>query len=747
MNMITFLKEEFKVFNLLKTNSFNRLSVNVYFLHFSSFFCFLLFLLPAISIAQKNKPDTLYADFISQKIKRDGILNEEVWQKAHRISNFQQREPEEGKPVSEKTEVAFLYNDNTLYIGLWGFDSHPEKILAKDMARDGRWGTSDNFEIVISTFNDNRNAYLFVVNPNGARGDAIISDEGNGWNEDWNGVWDVSVTRTDSGWFAELEIPFSTMKFKNHESHIWGLNIERNIRWKKEQASWQGWSRDYSVFNISQGGTLAGLNNIKSKQLAEIKPFITSGFMKQPSDDVDKTLKVGGDINIHFSPTTKLNLTVNTDFSQVESDRVPVNLSRYSVYMPEKREFFIESKDLFGFTIAGGTEGFYSRQIGIFQGSEIPIIGGVKLAGKEKGTNFGILSLQTASKDSIPSVNYTVIRVKQDISNKSNIGIISTAKNEKGHYNYMYGADFNYITSSVFKNKYLMLGGKIAQSQTKSEDSKKNIAYQAYLSYPNDFINYYFVTSTAQDGFNPEIGFRQRGNYNMYYSTLEFKPRPKWIPWVRQLSFKPMDVIYYLSDNTKIVENAQYVIRPLGIRTKSGEWFEFNIQRDFDNMPYDFNIFDNIIIPKGEYWYNHYELQFDTYESRKFYLGTYLNWGDFYNGKRTKTYIDAKWYPNKHFNITADWTRNDIQLPQGNFITHEFGSRVEYAFTPKLNNSIYGQWNNLSEEILLNYRINWIPKVGSDFYFVINQRIKTKGNTIEFGDFTLLAKFIWRLSI
>lgn len=166
MNMITFLKEEFKVFNLLKTNSFNRLSVNVYFLHFSSFFCFLLFLLPAISIAQKNKPDTLYADFISQKIKRDGILNEEVWQKAHRISNFQQREPEEGKPVSEKTEVAFLYNDNTLYIGLWGFDSHPEKILAKDMARDGRWGTSDNFEIVISTFNDNRNAYLFVVNPN-----------------------------------------------------------------------------------------------------------------------------------------------------------------------------------------------------------------------------------------------------------------------------------------------------------------------------------------------------------------------------------------------------------------------------------------------------------------------------------------------------------------------------------------------------------------------------------------------------
>jgi len=708
---------------------------------------FILFFIPDYISAQISKPDTLIASYTNQKIKLDGIPNEEAWQNAMRISNFQQREPEVGKAVSEKTQAAILYNNNTLYIALWAYDSSPEKILAKDMARDGRWGTSDNFEIVISTFNDNRNAYLFVVNPNGARGDALLTDEGNGWNEDWNGVWDVSVIKTDSGWFAEVEIPFSCMKFKNNENHIWGLNIERNIRWKKEQASWQGWSRDYSVFMISQGGKLSGLTNIESKQLAEIKPFVTTGFVKQPSKDADKTLKFGGDINIHFTPTTKLNLTLNTDFSQVESDRVPVNLSRFSVYMPEKREFFIESKDLFGFGIAGGTEGFYSRRIGIFKGSEIPIIGGIKLSGKEKGSNFGILSLQTAEKDTIPTVNYTVIRVKQDISNKSNIGIIATARNEKNHYNYMYGADFNYITSGFLKNKYLLLGAKLAQTQTQNNESKKNLAYQAYLSYPNDLISYYFVSSTAQQDFNPEIGFRQRSDYNMYYSTLEIKPRPKNIPWIRQFSFKPLDVVYYLSDNTKIVENAQYSVRPLGFKTKSGEQFLFDIQRDFDNLPYDFNIYNNISIPMGEYWYNHYQLQFDTYQARKIYFGSFLNWGDFYNGKRIRSYINMNWYPNKHFNLSADWTRNDIQLPAGNFITHEIGSRVEYAFTPKLNNSIYGQWNNLSEDIMLNYRINWIPKVGSDFYFVVNQRIKTKGNTIEFGDFTLLAKFIWRLSI
>ena len=727
-----------------KINFFNNKEFKIQIIICLLFFTFKSFV-PLY--AQKNKPDTLSANYIDIKIKRDGILDESVWKTAQRITNFRQREPDNGKLASERTEAAIIYNNNTLYIGLWAYDSHPEKILAKDMARDGRWGTSDNFEIVLSTFNDKRNAYLFVVNPNGARGDAVITDEGNGWNEDWNGVWDVSVVKNDSGWFAELEIPFSTMKFLKQDSLIWGLNIERNIRWKNEQAIWQGWSRDYSIFKISQGGYLNNLTNIKNNQFAEIKPFISAGFLKQPSNDADKTLKVGGDVNIDFTPTTKLNLTFNTDFSQVESDRATVNLTRFSVYMPEKREFFIESKDLFNFDVAGGTYGFYSRRIGIFNGNEIPIIGGVKLTGKEKSTNFGLLSLQTAKKDSIPTVNYTVIRVKQDISNHSNVGIITTARNEKGHYNYMYGADFNYITSSFLKNKYLMIGGNIAQSQTQDEKGKRNLAYQAYVSLPNDLINYYFITGTTQQNFNPEIGFVQRGNYNMYYSTLEISPRPKWIPWVKQLSFKPLDVIYYLNDNSKIVENAQYVIRPLGVTTKSGEHFEFNLQRDFDNLPYDFNIYDTIVIPKGEYWYNHYELQFDTYQSRKLYVGTFLNWGDFYNGTRTKTYVNVNWYPNKHFNITADWIRNDIRLPMGSFITHEFGSKVEYAFTPKLNNSLYGQWNNLTEEILLNYRINWIPKVGSDFYFVINQRIKTKGNTIEFGDFTLLAKFIWRLSI
>jgi len=707
----------------------------------------LLIIIAVTSFSQKNKPDTLISFYTEEKIVLDGVLNEISWSKAMKICNFLQREPDESKLVSEPTYAVVLYNKHKLYIGLWAYDSNPDKIIAKDMARDGRWGSSDNFEIIISPFNDNRNAYLFVVNPNGARGDAIITDNGNGWNEDWNGIWDVAVVRNDSGWFAEMEIPFSNLKFKDKTYHEWGFNIERNIRYKKEQAAWQGWSRNFSVFQVSESGTLTGLSNIENSELLEIKPYITGGIQKFSGQNEDKILKVGGEVNIHFTPTTKLNLTVNTDFSQVESDRTFINLTRFSLFLPEKREFFIENRNLFTFYMASGMYGFYSRRIGIENGTEIPIIGGIKLTGKENKTNFGIISIQTSEKGNIPTANYSVLRVKQDISNQSSIGFITTAKNIKGHYNYLYGVDFDYLKSDFLKNKNFALGGAISQTQTQNEAASKNLAYQLYLSYPNDFINYRLVAHSVEKNFNPEMGFLYRENVSMVNSNLEIRPRPKKIPIVKQFSFIPLDLKYFVSNDSKTLESAEFLIRPLGFKTNSGEWFQFDLIRTYELIPYNFNIYKNIIIPKGEYWFNHYQFQFDTYAGRKFYLGTYFDFGEFYTGKNTKTYFNFKWYPSKHFNISTDWIRNDVRLAEGNFITNEIGSRLEYAFTPKLLNSIYSQWNNYSQEVLLNYRIHWIPKVGSDFYLAVNQKIKTENNCFKFTDFALLAKIIWRFAV
>lgn len=710
-------------------------------------FLSLLLIVVNFSFSQKSKPDTLTSHYTEEKIILDGILNENSWNEAIKISNFTQREPNEGNPVSEPTFAAVLYNKQKLYIGLWAYDSNPKKIIAKDMARDGRWGSSDNFEIIISPFNDNRNAYLFVVNPNGARGDAIITDNGNGWNEDWNGVWDVTVIRNDSGWFAEIEIPFSNLKFKDKPNHSWGFNIERNIRYKNEQATWQGWSRDFSVFQISESGTLTGISNIKNSELFEIKPYLTGGIQKFSGQNEDKIVKAGGDINIHFTPTTKLNLTINTDFSQVESDRTFINLTRFSLFLPEKREFFIENRNLFTFYMASGMYGFYSRRIGIENGSEVPIIGGIKLTGKEGKTNFGIISIQTAENGDIPTANYSVLRVKQDVSSQSSIGFISTAKNIKGHYNYLYGFDFDYLKSDFLKNKNLAFGGAISQTQTKNELNAQNFAYQLYLSYPNDFINYYLVANSIEKNYNPEMGFLYRENVSLINSNLEIRPRPKRMPFVKQFSFKPLDIKYYVTNDSKTLESAEFLVRPLGFRTKSGEWFQFDLIRTYELISSNFNIYRNIVIPKGEYWFNHYQFQFDTYAGRKIFVGTCFDFGNFYSGKNTRTYINVMWYPNKHFNITADWIRNDVSLPEGSFITNELGSRLEYAFNPKLISSIYAQWNNYTQEVLLNYRIHWIPVVGSDFYLAINQKVKTENGNLKFTDFALLAKLIWRFVI
>ena len=243
----------------------------------TSFLLIILLLAVISSKAQRSHPDTLVAWFTNEKITLDGRLTEDCWQKAMKISNFTQREMNEGDPATEKTEISIVYNTNVIYIGFWGYDDEPEKLVAQKMSRDFRWGTDDNFEIIISTFNDNRNGYLFVTNPNGARADVLISNEGEGFNKSWNGVWDVATTVTEKGWFAELQIPFSTLKFKKAEELVWGINFERNIRRKKEQIMWQGWSRIFEIEKISQAGKLTGLRNIKSKNKIELKPYASGG--------------------------------------------------------------------------------------------------------------------------------------------------------------------------------------------------------------------------------------------------------------------------------------------------------------------------------------------------------------------------------------------------------------------------------------------------------------------------------------
>lgn len=706
-----------------------------------------LFVTVATAFSQISSPDTLPAFFINEKINLDGKLTENCWKDAIKIQNFTQRELSEGDSPTERTEVAIVYNTNLMYIGLWAYDDEPGKIIAQKMNRDFRSGTDDDFKIILSTFNDNRNGYLFITNPNGARTDMLISNEGDGMNLSWNGVWDVATTVTDKGWFAEIQIPFSTLKFKKSEDLTWGINFERNIRRKNEQVLWQGWERIFTLMKISQAGKLTGLHNIKAKNKVELKPYLSGGVEKIESEKWDGRYKLGGDANFDITPTLKLNLTVNTDFAQVESDRSRINLTRFSLYYPEKRQFFLEAKDLFEMDVGRRNKVFYSRTIGIQDGQEVPIIAGARLFGKQNRTSIGVMSIQTKAIDSVLTTNYSVARIRQDIGRQSSVGGIVTSKILNGKQNIVYGADFTYSTSKVFHNKNLIINGSFSQSFTSDSLDNRNSSYSFALSFPNDWIEYDLAVLGIQQNYNPEMGFIRRHNYRMYYTELQFNPRPKFWPFFRNLNLKPLDINYYVNEMTNQLESVFYELRPFGFVTRSGEVSEFNVQWVYDKLDEPFMLLDEIVIPEGEYWDTRWEIQFETFQGRKLSGELFINQGSFYTGSRLRLSTAANLNINKHWNMSAEWSRNYLTFDQGDFITDEVGGRVIYAVNPKLNTSLFGQWNNEDDEMLLNYRINWIPKIGSDFYFVINQVIDTSDNSFKLTRTTILAKLIWRFAM
>lgn len=713
---------------------------------FSLLILYLIVLSFQILLSQVSYPNEMTTLRIESKITLDGKLIEPDWQKAQKISNFTQRELNNGLPVTQRTEAAILYDDNSLYLGVWCYDNEPGRLAAKYMKRDFYYWEDDNFEVVFDTFLDKRNGYVFVVNPNGARSDVMVTDEGRGFNMDWNGVWDASVVCNDSGWFAEIEIPFSTLKFPDSKEQVWGINLERNIRRNSEQVFWQGWSRDYDFEHVAHAGTLKGISNVLNVNPIELKPYISSGLEKPDGSKTNTLFKLGGDLNYLITPTLKLNLTANTDFAQVESDAIQINLSRFSLYYPEKREFFLEGKNFFELNNDQLTQVFYTRQIGISDSRAVPIIAGARLTGRTGRTNLGFLSIQTAELDSIPSTNYSVARVRQDIFEKSSIGAIITAKNGGGHHNYVFGAEAEYFTSSFLSDKNLLIGATAAKSQTSNSSGTRDMSYLGYIVYPNDLVDFRTIYSVSQKDFNPEIGFRQRTAYRRLYNLLMIRPRPDFIDGIKLFNFKVIESAVYWRDETNELESGEFIIQPFGFVTKSGDNFGFNISREFDKPQEDFQLIDKAIVPKGSYWFTRYGLEFISYEGRPYMLESYLWWGNFYNGSRTYFECNGKYNISRHLNIYLYYEKNFLSFGTDKFTTDRIGNRIEYSFNPKLYTSIFSQWNSESRQILVNLRLNWIPSPGSDLYFVLNQSINT-GDSWSLGDFAILAKFVWRFTI
>lgn len=697
--------------------------------------------------AQHSKPEKIKAMLMNEKIRFDGVLDEAIWQKAEKISNFTQRELNFGNPISENTEVAVVYTKNALYFGIWCYQKE-NSIIAKNMGVDFDVESDDNFRIVISPFNDNRGGYFFAVNPNGARSDILIAGNEEG-NEDWNGVWDAKTSVTSDGWFAEIYIPFSTLQFKNDSNYQWAINFERDIVSKNEQALWQGWSRDNSIFAVVNAGTLIGLKNIAYAQRFELKPYTLTGIQYNRDDKNNYPIKFGADLNVNITPSLKLNLTSFTDFAQVESDRIPVNLSRFSVYYPEKRAYFLEGYEKFRFYLGDRNTVFYTRTLGTENEQVVPIIGAIRLFGKAGKSNIGFLNLEEGKIDSISATNNTVLRYKYDIGEQSYIGGIFTNKINNTGSNQVLGLDASYQTTHFLKNKNLTITANIAGSSENFNFSNNSLTYRLLADYPNDLIDNYISIATMQEEFNPELGYMRRTNYRSYSWYFRLAPRIFTKYGVKKMIFKPWGFTVYRTLNTGELESFWNETRPLGAIFKSGERFEVNFKQLFDRLDEGFALTDDITIPEGKYRMFRDELQFETNQSRRVWISLFYNWGNFYTGKIKTFEGETGLNINKHFNINVSYTFNKVLLPQGNVNTHELASYINYAFNTKLNISFFGQWNSLENVMLYNFRLHWIPKIGSDIYLVFNTNYDEPIKQVELlkpETSAGILKLVWRFT-
>lgn len=710
-----------------------------------------IFILPVwmfafMPIFAQQKDNLIVAKKASMEIRFDGQLSEAEWTDHGIIDRFTQREPKVGEPASEQTQVAVLYDQRNLWIGIWCYQEDMSQIVAKSFQRDFDEDAEDNIRIVISPFNDKRNGYLFIVNPLGARRDELVSGNGNK-NPNWNGVWDARTSRDDKGWYAEIKIPFNTLKFKNQAIQEWAFNVERVIQSKNEEDRWQGWSRDHQLVNLAVAGQLTGIEDIHYSELFELKPYALGGYQLEDKEGkVEPVGKTGADLNWNITSNLKLNLTVNTDFAQVEADRIQVNLTRFNLYYPEKREFFLEGDHYFMFNLGRTSRVFHTRRIGIENFEPVNVLGGVRLFGKEGPHNIGFLSLQTASAGDILTTNNTVFRYKHDLGQQSYIGGIITSKYNTDKHNLVMGLDGSYTTSKLFGDKNFAAMGSIATSMDNGSWNKNQIGYRIMLNYPNELINHYIATASIPQDFNPELGFISRSDYDALSWRLSWSPRIKNSLGIRKLSIQPWNLIVFRTNSTQEIESVIYSMQPMGLVFNSGESITYSFKYNFDRLNKPFELSDKITLGEGDYKFYQHSIQLETFQGRRLWYELDVGFGQFYTGKMTSIESVLGLNINENLNLQGEYEINLLDFnPEVEWV-HQVATYVNYAFNTRVDLSLFGQWNNEYDRLLLNFRIHWIPKIGSDFYFVLNNGYEPihQAELVRPQMHSAVGKLVWR---
>ena len=692
---------------------------------------------PAVASGQQSadiESIPLHANRTVEAVQLDGRLDEPLWNTADSISEFRQREPDEGAPCSERTVVKLVRDRNALYVGVRAYDSNVHGIRGTQLRRDADLEVDDYVMLLIDSFHDRRGGFVFRTNPNGAIWDAQFNGLDDA-NENWNGIWDVAVTRDSVGWTAEFRIPFRTLRFRRKGAGTFGFNVQRFIRRKNEVALWRGWGRTEGIYRLLYEGEVSGFDDLRRGRDLEIKPYALGRATATDHDALGNSLQSGGadgkagvDAKLAITPTVTADLTVNTDFAQVEVDEQVINLTRLPTFFPEKREFFLESSSVFDFATPTRVQPFYSRRIGLSDsGQVVPILAGGRVYGKVGPWALGMLDVQTGEDD---RANDLVVRVKHDLLDRSYIGGIATQRIAEGGT----GAE---RVAGLDVDLPLVVGGLniepsfwIMGSQTPGI-SGFPIAWRYGTDFPNDLFDNFISLYRIDAGFTPTLGFVQRTGIWETTSHIDFMPRPH-VLGIRQLDLlfpvPSWDIIANESGSifrSRDWQTAWFEWRPLGGDFQSGAHFEINIQRFFDAPADSFAIFRGAAVPPGRYWWTRGELQYQMSSSHPLSLGSLLSWGDFYGGKNTELDLQADWRGGGHVILGASLSRSRVTLPSGQFTATLVTGRVEYAFNTRTSFLGFAQYDNEDQRVDFNLRFHWIPRIGDDLFVVWNSGYTT----------------------
>ena len=670
---------------------------------------------------------------ITSEIVIDGSLDEAAWRQAPTIGDLVQRIPVAGGAPTERTEVRLLYDEDNLYIGVLCHDTEPDRVLASQMARDASLNADDRLAIVLDTFRDQSNAFHFATNPAGAMVDGLVFANGE-TNDDWDGIWIVRTARTGAGWSAEFAIPFKTLSFPAGET-VWGFNISRTIQRKLEENRWTGARFQTEFFQISEAGRITNLEGLQQGVGLDIRPFMARLWPRPDTGGDTVVGKPGVDLFYNITPSLKLSFTANTDFGETEVDARQINLTRFSIFFPEKRTFFLQDAGVFNFATTGidppgGIPGtgaeifpFFSRRIGLLGGQEVPIDYGAKLTGRVGRTEVGMLDVRTRGVRDADAGNLLVGRLKRNFLEQSYVGaILTNGDPASGLSSSTVGVDMRLATSSFLGGNRNMVVNAFGLRSDNEGVADNNASFGFGAHYPNDRFEGQILWREIQENFDPAIGFVQRSNVRMLRVAGSFNPRPNPSTGIQQMYHDVFYTRFTRLDNG-LVESWDIYATIVDWHFNSGDSLHslFDLNPTYERLFEPFEISPGVVLPVGEYRFMPMRIFFTSAQKRRVQGSVGLTFGNYWSGtaQTLRTGISYKLPPNFLVSFNADQTF--ANLPEGDFVARIYSSEVNYAVSPFLTFSNLIQFDNRSGNLGLQSRVHWTIEPGSDLFFVFGQ--------------------------